>query len=160
MPNELSGWVAMEKDDVWDVLCDKYGDGTLYSVLEYTTEEQAKLIAQAPTLQAELQQAREEIEKLKACSDICEHVDCNTVNFLAAEREGEMSDDWHPIETAPKDGTYILLGWFLDGGGGPPEVAFWDSTRKTWCSSRLLKAEGYFSPTHWMPLPERPKDDD
>jgi len=66
MPNEPSGkWIAVEKDGVWDVLCDKHGDGTLYSVLEYTTEEQAKLIAQAPALRAELQQARAEIESSK-----------------------------------------------------------------------------------------------
>ena len=64
--------------------------------------------------------------------------------------------EWQPIETAPKDGSKILLGWFLEGGGGGPEVAFWHDIDKTWCGRVLLKAEGYFSPTHWMSLPAPP----
>ena len=79
-----------------------------------------------------------------------------------AEQRAEIERlkcQWQPIETAPRDGTYILLGWFLEGGGGGhPEVAFWHSTKQLWCSSRLLNAEGYYSPTHWMPLPDPPKE--
>jgi len=79
-----------------------------------------------------------------------------------AEQRAEIERlkcQWQPIETAPRDGTYILLGWFLEGGGGGhPEVAFWHSTKQLWCSSRLLNAEGYYSPTHWQPLPEPPKE--
>ena len=69
-----------------------------------------------------------------------------------------MGSEWLPIESAPKDGTHILLGYFLEaGGGGPPVVAFWHGTKQKWCTLReLLNAEGYFSPTHWMPLPPSP----
>ena len=73
-----------------------------------------------------------------------------------------MSDKWQAIETAPKDGTLIVLGaskgvWLgkylpVYGSGFRPE--------NPW-SSMLLNhdhmAERYTRPTHWMPLPTPPK---
>ena len=69
-----------------------------------------------------------------------------------------VQEGWKPIESAPKDGSWILLGYFLEGGGGgSPEVAHWHGQRLMWCSSsRLLNSAGYYSPTHWMPLPAAP----
>ena len=72
--------------------------------------------------------------------------------------------DWQPIETAPRDGTWILLrggtskyGWY--GDNFPPMVcAQFD------CSSWQFAyyESGYYgeykNPTHWMPLPAPPKD--
>jgi hypothetical protein len=60
--------------------------------------------------------------------------------------------DWQPIETAPKDGTNILLGWptmVLSG-----YWADWRS-RKSWVTSRGEYSDKY-APTHWMPLPDPP----
>lgn len=74
--------------------------------------------------------------------------------------------EWQDIETAPRDGTVVLL-WAEDAAG-PVEMA-WDpegfnplaSLRKgiwvgyggqlTWSEDRGA------GPTHWMPLPEPPK---
>ena len=72
--------------------------------------------------------------------------------------------EWQPIETAPKDGTEILL-W------GPycerPSPAKWYDGK--WCAYwdgfRVIESEGDFGtdyrefdvPTHWMPLPDPPK---
>ena len=81
---------------------------------------------------------------------------------------------WQPIETAPKDGTWILLCggrtdedfylrdepeaqsrivsafWLLspcgDEDGEEWSVGFWDGSWRT----------GYENPTHWMPLPPPP----
>ena len=81
---------------------------------------------------------------------------------------------WQDIETAPKDGTWILLCggrtdedfylrdepeaqsrivsafWLLsprgDGDGEEWSVGFWDGSWRT----------GYENPTHWMPLPPPP----
>lgn len=65
---------------------------------------------------------------------------------------------WQLIETAPKDGTSIL-GWF-------PTV---DGAHRMWWNGRHLKAygsgwiygngSGVELPTHWMPLPEPPKEE-
>lgn len=73
-----------------------------------------------------------------------------------AAKQGQ--EGWKPIESAPKDGSWILLGYFLEGGGGgSPEVAHWHDQRLMWCSSsKLLNSAGYYSPTHWMPLPAAP----
>lgn len=67
---------------------------------------------------------------------------------------------WHPIETAPKDGTRILLHikdfridcgqWNSDQYARKPKP-YWD-----WGfpSKQIMRDD---PPTHWMPLPEPPK---
>lgn len=71
--------------------------------------------------------------------------------------------EWQPIETAPKDGTAV---WAIEDGAPHgltmPHyvVVFWApsarySARGFWqCADRALVAQ----PTHWMPLPDPPKD--
>lgn len=70
--------------------------------------------------------------------------------------------NWQPIETAPKDGSYVLLllggkfvsvgSWDLQKHHSKPN-SFWASERgllfgKTWDRAN--------QPTHWMPLPAPP----
>lgn len=86
--------------------------------------------------------------------------DCRNEIAQLVDRFKALRDqcEWRPIETAPKDGTYILLGYFPEPAyegasvGKSQEVAFWHSRERKWCGRTLLVAEGYFSPTHWMPL--------
>ena len=55
---------------------------------------------------------------------------------------------WQPIETAPKDGSKVLIGWSCNG-----------SRRLAWCISEKWQNEyrAYSQPTHWMPLPPAPQ---
>lgn len=83
--------------------------------------------------------------------------DTQTEAGLASHLTQELGA-WQPIETAPKDGTNILLvnrkgnmatglwvvngaskGWWLRGGN-EPNTFF----------------NGHHGPTHWMPLPKPP----
>jgi len=65
--------------------------------------------------------------------------------------------NWQPIETAPKDGTFVLLSGH--------ELPVWQGS---WVGrvgrypingwTRFNSVDIDWSPTHWMPLPEPPKD--
>lgn len=100
-----------------------------------------------------------------------------------------MSDEWLPIETAPKDGRWLLAFgrgyrelkergmWFTHNTDEPPEPMVWlikwiegwydkevDNGDGTYHKVRTLSyAYWYpephaFVPTHWMPLPDPPKE--
>ena len=81
---------------------------------------------------------------------------------------------WQPIETAPKDGRTLLLGFHNSHGN-------WRTLRGQWFTQEMIEewwdedyegSEGWYEtsveaddipncwntkPTHWMPLPEPPK---
>lgn len=65
-------------------------------------------------------------------------------------REGGMSE-WQPIETAPRDGTKILV-WVPDGGESEATTAWW-LLMEGWCDVRCVQLH---YPSHWMPLPVPP----
>lgn len=68
--------------------------------------------------------------------------------------------EWQPIETAPKDGTYVLLrfeGPFHDQES--PGVAVgrhYASGPRWWLTSIWAATTANAEPTHWAPLPEPP----
>lgn len=70
-------------------------------------------------------------------------------------------DEWQPIETAPKDGTFILLGWAGKDIVAMARYAFCDHPRNSegrgwiaWIDTLGLTNVGHM--THWMPLPAPP----
>ncbi len=68
--------------------------------------------------------------------------------------------EWLPIETAPKDGTSILLhgSWSGEIGCDVPiasTVGFWSYDE--WVASITDYYSVSANPTHWMPLPPPPK---
>ena len=79
-----------------------------------------------------------------------------------------MNEEWQPIETAPKDGTRILVYgkyiWYdyeenSEVGIICAEWA-WEDCYKTegnWLSITVNHYVDYVYPTHWMPLPSEPK---
>jgi hypothetical protein len=59
--------------------------------------------------------------------------------------------DWQPMETAPKDGSLVML--FQDG---QINVAYWRTDSKVgpvWCTP---DSHAMYKPTYWMPLPLPP----
>lgn len=75
-----------------------------------------------------------------------------------------QSDDWQPIETAPKDGTWFLAFCSdeVDDKWSPIEVVRWRSVGRTsqqpagFYDSRICR----FYPSHWRPLPSPPSKRD
>ena len=80
--------------------------------------------------------------------------------------------DWQPIETAPRDGTEVLLwcaphsdmemdsifaaAWVTDAGDEKRPYSTWiipqaDDKEGGWADTLR------WMPTHWMPMPEPPK---
>ena len=72
--------------------------------------------------------------------------------------------NWQPIETAPKDGSDILV--FFRGSQGNKSrqvIAMWEDDKKdvqTYDGFWIDAHVGEIIPnvTHWMPLPEPPHD--
>ena len=60
--------------------------------------------------------------------------------------------EWQPIETAPKDGTPVLA-WLVNPSGDEYITVIKANRSGGWDWRSI-----YFEPTHWMPLPEPPKD--
>ena len=65
------------------------------------------------------------------------------------------ADGWRPIETAPKDGTKVLVCGPHENGGTYQAVTAWP---KGWVARWPVSYEAYAAdePTHWRPLPAAP----
>lgn len=66
---------------------------------------------------------------------------------------------WQPIETAPKDGTEILV-WGKSGSWGPSYyVALWDGAWKAMIGGWQVYDDSQIEedPTHWTLLPDPPR---
>jgi hypothetical protein len=77
----------------------------------------------------------------------------------------DVMSEWQAIETAPKDGTWVLVVI----AGYVPSVAHWDADHADWLtglpedvSDEMWQEfiEPEYKPTHWMPLPEAPRAGD
>jgi hypothetical protein len=64
--------------------------------------------------------------------------------------------EWQPIETAPKDGTDVLL-WVPDGTYfSLMMTGSYEGEDMGWCDN--ARGSPGFDPTHWMPLPPPPTE--
>ena len=93
---------------------------------------------------------------------LVEHIKVAEKALLWADkriRELEAERQWQPIETAPKDGTDILISnpkkWLY------LRIAYWRKTQKAknWKRGWFVEdGYDYNNASHWMPLPELPAD--
>lgn len=69
--------------------------------------------------------------------------------------------EWQPIETAPRDGTNILVWWSAEFHC--PVVAHYadkyENSGIGWKITGWGNVISRSSPTHWMHLPQPPKED-
>lgn len=64
--------------------------------------------------------------------------------------------EWQPIDTAPKDGSDILVV----SESAEFKIIFWsedDGEDGCWCDPLYFIGEETETLTHWMPLPEPPR---
>ncbi len=119
--------------------------------IQVLRDEKAQLTADLTAVRAQLAQEHQDLLDWEAKV-------CALETELAEVRARLALPAWHPIETAPTDGTAVILwspaeleavhAWWLPGDGRaytPCWAAF---------GSRLV-----VNPTHWMPLPAPPSGD-
>ncbi len=59
---------------------------------------------------------------------------------------------WHPIETAPADGTHVLVWW--PRWSAFPTIAYVNKVGRWVCEAAI--SEDGDEPSHWTPLPDPP----
>ncbi len=67
---------------------------------------------------------------------------------------------WQPIETAPKDGTFVLV-YLAETYAHTTQqicVAVWDDDLEDWMTDQLDGGWDFVAPSHWMPLPQPPTE--
>jgi hypothetical protein len=63
---------------------------------------------------------------------------------------------WQPIDTAPKDGTRVLIALWAWNQPNTERLYYWaEFCEGEWCEPDNLDIQ-YFAPTHWRPLPPPP----
>ena len=100
--------------------------------------------------------AEEILATLQAGEPYGESLANHPVREIAAIIDRAASAGWQPIETAPKDGTWILL---LHENHSTPTVGRWIDTPTVgrWIDGGWFSDDGLKWPsTHWMPLPPPP----
>lgn len=63
--------------------------------------------------------------------------------------------EWQPIETAPRDGTPLLLFARCKTATAPVILVGWHIPDAGWIEASFTRPVGVV-PTHWMPLPTLP----
>jgi hypothetical protein len=109
---------------------------------------------------------------LRLLSSVKEDLDVPSV--ASAPRESSMADEavryvappeWHTIETAPMDGTHILLFGrqrphdMLRPTGPVVFSGYWNFFDEAWCSTASTWTGPFYDASYWMPLPVPPRDE-
>lgn len=117
--------------------------------LLYEAEAEHKsLLDENERLVDELQAARQEISELSKEN----------------ERLNDLACGWMPIDSAPKDGTLVIIGRHMDGFGFVKGYGRFEGSPGAFCSGwiscgfdAVTGNLGLAHPTHWMPLPKPPE---
>lgn len=82
----------------------------------------------------------------------CKQCEIESLQSRIDELESQLAGKWCPIETAPKDGTRVLL--CIDHGEWGDKV--WTGM---WAAGWMISyGKARTEPTHWMQLPTPPSE--
>lgn len=114
------------------------------------------------------------IEAMNEAWVSCLNEDCRASSLMTptSERAAEKwntrapVNEWQPIETAPRDGVPILLHggnlsgeFYLNRRNKGCVIGFFADGKQYWiCSNTDYYEVEIEHPTHWMPLPQPPKE--
>lgn len=130
------------------------GDSNNDDPYELTVEsyraDRDRLAEENAQLERERDEARAELEKVWITHGELRESSEHLKDQLAAS---EKDRQWQPIETAPKDGTRVMI--YTPDMMGAVETGFYHefTIPPGWCADTRGKPR---SPTHWMPLPKAP----
>lgn len=62
--------------------------------------------------------------------------------------------EWRPIESAPKDGRRIIVGW----PGVTGNTGYYSQGQRAFCDRMTRRPYFPEQPTHWWPLPDPPEE--
>jgi hypothetical protein len=69
--------------------------------------------------------------------------------------------EWQDIETAPRDGRFVLIfdKSALHPGENGVYIARWNDAQDEWDDGAIANPWRYYpEPTHWIPMPELPEE--
>lgn len=90
-----------------------------------------------------------EVERLRAELDIHMGIAASAI-YHGAKRSAESQ--WQPMETAPRDGTMVLM-WTECG----VVIGFWGQRANQWLRPASSHNKDLEDVRHWMPLPKPPE---
>ena len=142
-----------------------FSDGLAQKVIDEQVKTIARLTAKfaerAPPLPAEVEELRQSLLSYAAniaAADDMPHLP-KTVQAMrnAASLLSRWPGVWRPIETAPKDGTWVKVYWPTMPISWSYPSAFNHDDGYGWLMPANLDY-GEIFPTHWSPLPEPPHE--
>lgn len=155
---------VLKKDSVWDTAFKEVysdylnDDAAAMSLLDTLVEKGFRYLCYGESGRTELVVLQGSVEKVHTVKPTRREASIAAC-LEVARKEVREEMNWQPIETAPKGGKRFLasaIGWqtaweacyrYGKHGEGFSRTMFDDTGTKN------------FQPTHWMPLPEPPKDD-
>ena len=72
------------------------------------------------------------------------------------EEASQPSGGWHPVSTAPRDGSPVLVWAQWKNVPAGPAIAQWVPRRKEWKRLGETRSIANGIITHWMPVPSAP----
>jgi hypothetical protein len=123
-------------------------DEIVYQSGRFSKDLKRELLARAAELSAQESKPWKDVGGIPLMTDYALGWNaCRQAMYEAASvsaQDASPKDGWQPIETAPMDGTEVLV---IDAGE-VQQVSWW---------AHAWSHDDSYVPTHWQPLPEPPK---